>query len=192
MSEMKNKIVMLGDSGVGKTSLVTRWIRNSYRPDQAPTIGAAYQQNTVEIRGEQHKIQVWDTAGEEKYRAMAPIYSQGAFGALVVFDLTRKQSMHNVVDWIKCLELNGDIPVVVAGNKSDLDSEREVTMEEAIQFVNDIGYTYFETSANNGSGVDEAFIELISQAIDHAGKETNIPETVNFENPASSEKSGCC
>lgn len=193
-SEGKNKIVMLGDSGVGKTSIVTRWVHGHHKNDQAPTIGAAYTQaKFVTEDGVSHKIQIWDTAGEEKYRSMAPIYSQGAFGGLLVFDLTNRQSLEHIKEWASCLDVNGDIPIVVAGNKCDLEDEREVEMEEAIAEVSKYGYTYFETSAQTGNGVEEAFNELIQKALQAKHKDNSsviLELQPAFENP--SEGNGCC
>ena len=195
MSESRNKIIMLGDSGVGKTALVTRWIKGQYKNDQRPTIGAAYSQASFEKDGEVHKIQVWDTAGEEKYRSMAPIYSQGAFGALIVFDLTNRESLEHIREWVNCLDTTGGIPIVVCGNKSDLEDERKVDMDEALAVVGKMGYCYFETSACTGNGVDEAFSELIQKALSERTKKESAESVTldsqpEFENPT--ERKQCC
>lgn len=194
MSE-RNKIIMLGDSGVGKTALVTRWVKGQYKSDQRPTIGAAYSQTTFQKDGETHKIQVWDTAGEEKYRSMTPIYSQGAFGALIVFDVTNRESLDHIKEWVNCLDMSGGIPIVVVGNKSDLEDKRQVDMDEALARVTKMGYGYFETSAVNGNGVEEAFSELIQKALTERSKKENAESVTleaqpNFENPT--ERKSCC
>ncbi|OHS96968.1 Ras-related protein YPTC6 [Tritrichomonas foetus] len=197
MSEHKTKIVLIGDSGVGKTSLVTKWIRNTYKDDQEPTIGASYLQSVMEINGEPHKIQIWDTAGEEKYRTMMPIYSQGASGALLVFDLTREQTMEHVPQWIECICCE-KVPIVVAGNKADID-EREISYPTAQKFCENLGLHYIETSAHNGMGVDEAFTQLIKKAIEY--QQNNSAEsslnTVDIANGEGNERKGgdgksCC
>lgn len=164
MSERKSKIVMLGSPGVGKTSLVVRWTKDSFRDDQSPTIGAAYSQKVISLDGEQHKVQIWDTSGEEKYRSMAPIYCQGAAGALVLFDFTRRDTLDAVDQWIGCLETVGRVPVVLVGNKHDLyeeGNERMVSAEEANEKAEALGVPFFATSASTGYGVDGAFLCLV-------------------------------
>lgn len=190
----RNKIVMLGDSGVGKTALVSQWVHGKYQDGQRPTIGAAYSKAKYIFNGEEHKIQVWDTAGEERYRSMAPIYAQGAFGALIVFDLTNRHSLEHIREWMKCLEGNGDIPIVIAGNKCDLEDGREVDMDEAMAQMEELGLEYYETSAKTGKSVDEAFQSLIQKALkmrDTIGTSSvSLEVTPRFENPT--DNGGCC
>lgn len=194
MSDNRNKIVMLGDSGVGKTALVAQWVHGKYEDGQRPTIGAAYSKATIVLDGEEHKVQIWDTAGEEKYRSMAPIYAQGASGALIVFDVTNKHSFDHITDWVKCLETNGEIPIVVAGNKCDLDGKQELDMDEVMGVMSELGYEYYETSAKTGKSVEEAFQALIQKAVkarDTIGASyVSLDVAPRFENP--SEDSGCC
>lgn len=193
MSE-KNKIVILGDSSVGKTALIQRWVSNDWNPNLSPTVGAAYIQRNYDYDGKVYKIEVWDTAGEEKYRSIAPIYSKNAFGAIIVFDLTSKESMYHVQDWISCLEMNGDIPIVVAANKSDLEDSRELSLEEAMLYIQEMNLVVFETSALTGVGVDETFGHLINEAIKRRNtlKEAdNVAHTVNFQE-VKTENSSCC
>lgn len=189
------KIVMLGDTGVGKTSLVSQWIDGTYASDQTPTIGAAYSQKTVNVKETSLIVQIWDTAGEEKYQAMAPIYSQNAIGALIVFDLTRKETMDHVEKWVGCLQLNGDIPIVLAGNKSDLEN-RQISLEDGIMYATKHNYKFIETSASNGSGVDEAFTELVNLAYDYLQeKPTHQAEkdtSVDLQSQKPSESSSRC
>ncbi|KAH0787855.1 Ras-related protein Rab-22A [Histomonas meleagridis] len=192
MSSKKNKIVMLGDSGVGKTSLVKRWINNTYKGDQLPTIGAAYTQNIVNINNESYKIQVWDTAGEEKYRSMAPIYCQGAFGAMIVFDFLVKESFDSINSWVSCLDnTGGNIPIVICGNKVDL-LEDETKLIETCQKLNEMGYTFFATSASTGTHVEEAFMELIRRAIEFRKQESETETVVQDIQQPPEEKGGCC
>ncbi|KAK8863679.1 Ras- protein Rab-22A [Tritrichomonas musculus] len=180
MTELKNKIVILGDSGVGKTSLITQWIKGQFNENQNPTIGAGYFEKRVEINDEEQKVQIWDTAGEERFQAMAPIYSQNSIGALIVFDLTRKDTMQHIPNWIKCLELNGNIPIVIAGNKSDLEETRQVSSDEALEYTNNLGHQFFETCANNGSGVDDAFTQIVNLAFEY---KESIKNTQTEEQP---------
>ena len=147
----KNKIVLLGDSGVGKTSLVRRWLTNSYNENQSPTIGAAFIKTTFTFRGQENEVQVWDTAGEERFRSMAPIYAQGAFAAIFVYDRTRKDSLNNIKDWLEQIDADEKhIPYILCGNKSDILNECEVDLEEGIAFAESIGAHHFATSAVSG------------------------------------------
>ena len=147
----------------------------------------------VTIDNVKYKIQVWDTAGEEKYRSMAPIYCQGAFGAMIVFDLTSKESFENIHNWVSCLDANGSIPIVVSGNKMDLVDDENKFMDY-YQKVNEMGYSFFATSASTGDNVEEAFMELIKQAIEHrkTESETEPKPAVQDLKQTNEEKSGCC
>jgi small GTP-binding protein len=159
------KVVLLGDHGVGKTSLVSRWSKQNYRPDQPPTIGAAFSQQEVKVDGEIYKLQIWDTAGEERYQAMAPIYSQGACGAFLVFDVRARITLEHLTIWQKCLEsCEPNVCVIVVGNKSDAE-DRTIKFTEGEEFAAKFGYDYAETSALNGAGVDETFTSLTEKAV---------------------------
>lgn len=199
MSDLKNKIVILGDSGVGKTSLINQWIKGQFSDNQNPTIGAGYYEKIIEFQNTEQKVQIWDTAGEERFQAMAPIYSQGSLGALIVFDLTRSDTMYHIPNWIKCLQLNGNIPIVIAGNKSDLEDQRQVSTDEALEYMSKLGYQFFETCANNGSGVDEVFTQIINLAFEY--KETikntqnDTPQNISIDTPQDQTNEGrhyCC
>jgi small GTP-binding protein len=188
------KLVLLGDHGVGKTCLVSRWSKNSYRTDQPATIGAAFSQREVQVNGETHKLQIWDTAGEERYHAMAPIYSQGAVGAFLVFDLTSKVTMEHLTKWQKCLEsCDPHVCVTIVGNKSDCDN-RELTFGDGEAFAQSLGYEYAEVSAKTGAGVEDAFMNLTEKAV---GARTVSPKfeaqlTLESKAPAKKGDSACC
>lgn len=191
----KNKLVMLGDSGVGKTSIVGQWNKATFKEDQNPTIGAAYSQTVFTYQGEEKKIQVWDTAGEEKYRSMAPIYSQNAFAAMLVFDLTNYESLNNILEWMNIVEPLGDIALVLVGNKEDLAEERQVSREDAIEFADRLGIPYFETSASTGYGIENAFVELLEHAFQIRDSQNSLKAdtivNVADETPAQ-QSSSCC
>lgn len=189
---MKNKIVMLGTSGVGKTALVTRWVESTFEPYSEPTIGASYVQTSLEVYGKNLKVQLWDTAGQEKYRSIAPVYARGSFGAVIVFDLTSEQSFNEIPEWIKCADTGEKIPMILVGNKADLADKRKISYEQAFAYANKLGLEYHETSAVNGFGVSEAFVSLVHHAVDaREARSAGGPNDFQII-PDEGKSNGCC
>ncbi|EAX86445.1 Ras family protein [Trichomonas vaginalis G3] len=165
-NQRKYKICLFGDSGVGKTAIVKKWLHLSYTSEQAqPTLGAGCSETDIFIDGQQRHIQVWDTAGEEKYRSMVPIYIRGAVGILLVFSLTDRSSFESVPEWIKAADTDSRPTILLVGNKSDLTAQRAVDYNEIIEFAAQRNIDYIETSAHTGANIDDAFIALLSQVI---------------------------
>lgn len=187
---LKNKIVMLGSAGVGKTALVLRWTQSKFDSGMQPTIGATYVQRTCKYRDTEQMIQLWDTAGEERYRSMAPIYASGACGAVIVIDLTRPETLDDIPAWIECLDRPGKVPFIIVGNKCDLIEERQIDLEKALETATQYGVEYFETSASSGEGVENAFACIVQKAFDEREKVKHF-ETESLE-PAERPRSGCC
>lgn len=153
------RTVTIGDSSVGKTSIVNKFVRNRFNPDEPNTIGALYD-SFQEVRdGHQIEIQIWDTAGQEQYRALSPVYFRSAAAAVIVFDVTNTESFNNVGGWLTSFrEVSTDKAVIViVGNKVDLEANRKVTREEAEDFAKRNDCEYAETSASTGVGVHELF-----------------------------------
>jgi small GTP-binding protein len=187
MSRTAAKIVLLGDHGVGKTSLVSRWVKSTFRGDQPATIGAAFSQREVMLRGQPNKVQIWDTAGEERYHSMAPVYSQGA---VIVFDVSRRDSFNALPEWTKCLsQCDPRVAIVITGNKSDVE-QRDVTFEEGESFAKHHGYVYFETSAKTGAGVDEAFGLVAEKALKNRSASENAVALA--DKGSGKERTVCC
>jgi small GTP-binding protein len=184
------KLVLLGEHGVGKTCLASRWFRGGFRTDQPPTIGAAFIQKEVSVHGEPKKIQIWDTAGEERYHSMAPVYSEGASGAVIVFDVTRRETMTRIPAWVKCLSHCDDgIVILVVANKCDSE-KREILFDEGEAYARALNFEYFETSAKTGAGVEEAF-EFIVERI--CNREITSVESIALGGSArAGERRGCC
>lgn len=172
----KIKLVMLGDSGVGKTSIARRWVYDSFNEAEGPTIGAAYLQKTVEIDNKLYKVQLWDTAGEEKYRSMAPIYAKGANGALIVFDLTSQQSYDEAQHWLGICPAS--TPLILVGNKADLSDLRCVSHEKGHLKASELGIeNFFEVSAVTGEFINDVYDTLVRLAI--SSLPTDLPKKVD-------------
>ena len=164
MNNNKNKIVLLGDAAVGKTSLIIRWTSQKFENSRVPTIGASYVPFFItNSDGTQQKIELWDTAGTELFRSVVPMYSRGSIGAFIVFDLTKKESFLNISNWIKLLPEK--IPIMIIGNKLDLNLNREINFEDVNNYCKLNDFLYFEVSALTGEGVDESFLTLINKCI---------------------------
>merc|ERR1719146_246863 len=131
------KLVLLGDSAVGKSCLVVRFVRDEFFEFQEPTIGAAFLTQSVAVDTGTVKFEIWDTAGQERYRSLAPMYYRGAAAAIVVYDITKKDSFNGAKSWEKELQRRGDPNVVIAlaGNKADMENKRKVQTEEAQQYA---------------------------------------------------------
>lgn len=156
------KLVLLGDTAVGKSCLVVRFVRNEFFEFQEPTIGAAFLTQTVALDDATVKFEIWDTAGQERYRSLAPMYYRGAAAAIVVYDITNKDSFNGAKSWVKELQRRGDPNVVIAlaGNKADLESRRKVEFEEAQAYAEENGLLHLETSARNSTNVKDLFVEI--------------------------------
>jgi small GTP-binding protein len=183
------KVVLLGDSSTGKTTLLTQWCESLVVPNQPPTIGAGFRHMTIDLGGESTEVDFWDTAGQEMYRSTAPIYCRDAQAAMIVYDVTNRQSFASLSDWIKVLTQIVDAPYVIVGNKIDLDQLRKVTMEEGNQFASARGAHFFETSAVLGIYVEEAFLDLAALALVRSRTATANSETVSL---LRRKKAGTC
>eukprot|EP00939_MAST-03C_sp_MAST-3C-sp1_P003862 g3862.t1 len=156
------KVVLLGDTGVGKSSLVLRFVTKHFRPFSESTIGASFMSKMVTFDGIAIKYQIWDTAGQEKYRSLAPMYYRGAAAAIIVYDITRKTSFDKLKDWVHELQNYGprDIVIIIVGNKVDLEERREVLTESASMYAKRIGALFLETSSKTDTNVSKVFVQI--------------------------------
>lgn len=161
------KIILIGDCGVGKTQIRNRYTHGEFDSSSKSTIGVEFAFKTHEIDGKCVKGQIWDTSGEERYRAITSAYFRGSIGAMLVFDITKYNTFINLENWVLQLKQYGEpnMFVCIVGNKSDLDN-RQVTTGEAAEYAKKLGYFYMETSALNGSNVSEAFEKVIESIFD--------------------------
>lgn len=200
------KVVLIGESGVGKTNLLSRFTRNEFNHDSRTTIGVEFSTRTLTLDGHLVKAQIWDTAGLERYRAITSAYYRGAVGALLVYDITKHQSYESVDRWLKELYDHADasILVMLVGNKSDLkDEAREVPTEEAKMYADSNGLLFMETSALDSTNVELSFETILRDIYKKVLKSkggTPKENTVVLSNDASSEsqaqdaesKKSCC
>ena len=153
------KLILIGNSGVGKSSIIQRYMKNTFEESYKCTIGVDFLMKTLTINKQLVKLQVWDTAGQEKYKSMVSSYYRGAHVALIVFDLTSHLSFEALPSWIENFYKNGPEQknTILIGNKKDLVEERQVTQEEAELFSQTNNMIYFETSAKEGDNIDYVF-----------------------------------
>lgn len=171
------KIVLLGDAGVGKSSICQRYINNTISDNYEVTIGGAYLQKEVALdSGQKIKLHIWDTGGEERYRAMAPLYYRDAQAALLVYDVTDARTFQSLDYWVRELDekvRDENMVLIIAGNKGDLPGKR-VTEEQAKSFADNAGIKFFEVSAKTGAGVNELFTSLAQQLMKRVGENGQI------------------
>lgn len=161
--DLSFKILLIGDSGVGKSCLLVSFISNAVG-DLAPTIGVDFKIKTLTVSGKRLKLTIWDTAGQERFRTLTSSYYRGAQGIILVYDVTRRETFTNLSDvWAKEVELysnNQDCVKMLVGNKVDRESERAVTREEGIALAKELGGLFLECSAKTRENVQHCFEEL--------------------------------
>ena len=161
------KLILIGDSCVGKSNILLKYLKNQFNENSKTTIGVEFGTKNIIINNKRIKIQIWDTAGQERYRSITSAYYKGAKGALIVYDITRKNTFDNIDKWITDLKLNGDknICIIILGNKSDLIDKREINKNDGIKKAEMYKTAFLETSALNGDNISKAFDELIEQIV---------------------------
>ncbi|KAI8368210.1 GTP-binding protein [Radiomyces spectabilis] len=167
------KIVLIGDSGVGKSNLLSRFTTNEFNLESKSTIGVEFATKNIEIDNHTIKAQIWDTSGQERYRAITGAYYRGAVGALLVYDITRQQSFQNATHWLKELRDHADpnIVIMLVGNKLDLsETSRAVTSDEGGALAEQEGFLFMETSALDATNVEKAFATVFDTIYSHLPK----------------------
>ena len=164
-NQLTFKFILVGDSGVGKTSMCKMFCESVFEENQTQTIGLEFARRFVDIRGTSIKIQFWDTAGQERFRSITKSYFRSAAAVFVVYDVTNRNTFNSVVDWINdAVNLSPPKSVkVMVGNKTDLLSRREVPGVEAKDLAEKHGFAYFETSALSGDKIEETFMNTAEQ-----------------------------
>ncbi|XP_050386066.1 ras-related protein RGP1 [Argentina anserina] len=205
------KVVLIGDSAVGKSQLLARFARNEFSLESKATIGVEFQTKTLLIDHKTIKAQIWDTAGQERYRAVTSAYYRGSVGAMLVYDITKPQSFEHVTRWLEELRGHADsnIVVMLVGNKSDLGTLRAVPSEDAKEFSQRENLFFMEASALESTNVESAFITVLTEIYRIVGKKALIANDeaesggnssllkgtqiiVPGQDPVPEAKSGCC
>ena len=200
------KLILIGNSGVGKSSIIQRYMKNTFEESYKCTIGVDFLMKTLNLNGKTVKLQLWDTAGQEKYKSMVASYYRGANVALVVFDITSHASFDSLPVWIENYYKNGpeEKNIILIGNKKDMEESRQVTRQEAEIFSETNNMMYFETSAKEGDNIEYIFTYAAEKLLEYYGKpdENNIKRQMNDNDKLQSQsfteirieehKKGCC
>lgn len=197
------KLCLLGDAGVGKSSIVHRFVYDAFKPTMESTIGAAFLTKSVTLDSTTYKYQIWDTAGQEKYRALAPMYYRGAAAAIIVYDMTVEQTFAAVKTWVRELKqyAEPDIVLAIAGNKCDLEDLREIQFKDAMDYAEMQRAIFVETSAKTAVNIGAMFVEISKQFairrkekgnnVGPKGNETILPRKLDPSKDNGKKKS-CC
>jgi small GTP-binding protein len=191
------KIILTGESGVGKTNFLSQFVRQNFNANAKTTIGVECATKTFQVNGQTVKAQIWDTAGQERFRAITSTYYHGAHGVLVLYDITNSLSFSQVPRWLAELDKYGEQDVVkmLIGNKADLEESRSVTLAEAQKLAEKEHLLFMEASAKTAANVNEAFMKLVTDIVGSKSQAISTPNTVKVV-PAGGvvveENKGCC
>ncbi|XP_010267265.1 PREDICTED: ras-related protein RABE1c-like [Nelumbo nucifera] len=198
------KLLLIGDSGVGKSCLLLRFSDDSFTTSFITTIGIDFKIRTIELDGKRIKLQIWDTAGQERFRTITTAYYRGAMGILLVYDVTDESSFNNIRNWIRNIEQHAsdNVNKILVGNKADMDeSKRAVPTSRGQALADEYGIKFFETSAKTNFNVEQVFFSIardIKQRLAESDSKAE-PQTIKISKPDQSkgasttpEKSACC
>ena len=196
------QILLIGDSTVGKTSLIQRYANGIFKEEYLATVGIDYYTKQEMINNINVLVKLWDTAGQERFKALTPNYLRNAEGVILAYDVTNSESFDNLKFWINSIKSNlGEknifIPIIIIGNKIDMKDMRDISKDDANKFAQENNYKYFETSAKTGEGVDEAIRNLVNQILANSEKNEAIKEErksvkIQGNKDDNQKKKGCC
>ena len=191
------KVLLIGDSSVGKTSVLLRYVDDTFCSEFQTTIGVDFKISTFQLNGKVVKLQLWDTAGQDRFKTIVASYYRGAHGILLVFDLTSQTSFQNITRWYEESQnyLQKSVPKLLIGNKSDLTSQRVVKTEDAKALADRLGVEYIETSAKNSNNVKLAFESLSRSILNNtaSGPTSTSPGNKGTKiNQSRPVQTGCC
>lgn len=160
------KVSVVGEGAVGKTSLIIRYTEGHFRESYLMTVGTSFAVKELDFGDTLVRLQLWDLAGQPHFSSVRPVFYRGSAGAMLVYDVTRRESFDRIMDWYsEVSQVTGKLTSVLLANKVDLTDQRQVSMEEGMAFAEQHGWTYFETSARDGRGVNEAFRQIAVQSV---------------------------
>jgi len=193
------KLLLIGDSGVGKSCLLLRFADDTYTDSYISTIGVDFKIRTVELDGKTCKLQIWDTAGQERFRTITSSYYRGAHGIIIVYDVTDNESFNNVRQWLQEIDryASENVNKLLVGNKCDIKDKKVVEHDSADQFATSVGMKFLETSAKNSHNVEQAFLTMateIKKRISSAclNNPTKGDRNVEFIGTPVNNSQGCC
>lgn len=192
------KLLLIGDSGVGKSCLLLRFADDTYTESYISTIGVDFKIRTIDLDAKTIKLQIWDTAGQERFRTITSSYYRGAHGIIVVYDTTDLESFNNVKQWLHEIDryASENVNKLLVGNKSDLTSKRAVSFDQAKEFADSLGIAFIETSAKSSTNVEKAFMTMASQIKERYKSQPagGAGAAVNLSGQSVNNKSsgGCC
>ncbi|PVU99360.1 hypothetical protein BB559_000768 [Furculomyces boomerangus] len=196
------KLLLIGDSGVGKSCLLLRFADDTYTESYISTIGVDFKIRTIELEGKTVKLQIWDTAGQERFRTITSSYYRGAYGIIVVYDVTDQESFANVERWLQEIGryASEGVNKLLVGNKCDLTESRVVDYTQAKEFADQLGIPFLETSAKDATNVEQAFLTMAKQIKDRVGapnmqqQQDQLKKAININQGqnVSNQNAGCC
>lgn len=191
------KLLLIGDSGVGKSCLLLRFADDSYTDSYISTIGVDFKIRTVEIDGKTIKLQIWDTAGQERFRTITSSYYRGSHGIIVVYDVTDMDSFNHVKQWFQEIDryATEGVTKLLVGNKSDLTAKKVVDTNTAKEFADSMGVQFIEASAKDSTNVEQAFLAMarqIKERLPSNGTGGGDKDKVNLGRPVQESSGGCC
>jgi len=165
------KLLLIGDSGVGKSCLLLRFADDTYTESYISTIGVDFKIRTIELDGKTIKLQIWDTAGQERFRTITSSYYRGAHGIIVVYDVTDQESFNNVKQWLQEIDRYAceNVNKLLVGNKCDLTNKKVVDYTSAKEYADQLGIPFLETSAKNATNVEQAFMTMAAEIKNRVG-----------------------
>lgn len=193
------KLLLIGDSGVGKSCLLLRFADDTYTESYISTIGVDFKIRTIELDGKTIKLQIWDTAGQERFRTITSSYYRGAHGIIVVYDVTDQESFVNVKQWLQEIDryASENVNKLLVGNKCDLTSKKVVDYTTAKEYADQLGIPFLETSAKNSTNVEQAFMTMAAEIKNRMGPvpaaSSDKPAVkINQSTPVRQGGGGCC
>ena len=180
--ELLYKVIIIGDTGVGKSNILSRYVKDEFSSNSKSTVGVELGIKFLKIKNTNTKIQIWDTAGQERYKAITSSYFKGSNGCFIVYDITSESSFNNIENWYAEIqkETSKDIPILLVGNKCDLEDERKVPIEKGKEKAKNLNCAFFETSALKKINIEKIFEELVNNIYEKTGGNKN-DDDINIE-----------
>ena len=202
--ELLYKIIIIGDTCVGKSNILSRYLKDEFKEESKATVGVELGTKFLKIKDIGAKLQIWDTAGQERYRSITSSYYKGSHGCFIVYDITNEATFKNVDKWFEQAkkEASKDVSIILVGNKCDLENERKISKEQGKEKAKDFNCPFFETSALSKINIDDIFKEIVNNIFERTGgpkgeeddieivNDNDKPVNLNTEEPT--KKKGCC